>query len=186
MDSAGPGIYCRTVEKEKCLIMDEFKDALKILAEIAEGLEEEGDIQFGSNIPELCTEMMCFGVPNDISRLINAGYGHVLRLARVTMIIGSKKGALTSEEIPMVQLQHDKDGCVMYKNGKCLLAESGLTPMMGKIHLLTGGAGASVINKLLFHQIIGEWGDRDNEAIVRFCLKSLDRINKSISRNHTN
>lgn len=135
--------------------------------------------------PEFCNGMACLGTPAEIAKLINAGYGGALCGVIVEGMGITSGGRVASERFPMVQLRHDHNGCVMHKNGKCLLMESGLTPAMGALHLLTCGTMDDLLRQAMIPELVMEWTDRDNRDTVRFCLRSLDKLNEMI-RNHTN
>lgn len=166
--------------------MDEIDELMACLKNLFDSLENESDYS-GQPLPmELCKEMNCLGTPEEIAGLINAGYGRVLHPVRVMAVAANKGDIIASKRIPMVQLMSDKNGCVMHKDGKCLLWQSGLTPMMGRMHLLFRGDMRTKALKFLFHLTVMEWLNPANESDILFCLKSLDRIDEKIDGNHTN
>lgn len=162
--------------------MDELHDMLRHLEKLFQALEKEADFS-EAPIPDFCSGITCMGTPAEMVGLIKAGYGCTLRPLRVTAVVGNRKGEIAAKEIPMVQVVNDENGCAMYKNGRCLLWESGLTPMMGKLHLLKGGRLGTKTKKFLFHIAVMEWLDPDNASDIRFCL---EEINKNSGGNHTN
>lgn len=165
--------------------MDDLEELLRNLKESLKEFVGEQNIKGASLGPELCERMACFGTPSEIAKLINAGYGNALRGVMVEGIGISQGGRVSSQKFPMVQLSHDQNGCAMHKNGKCLLMESGLTPAMGMVHLLTNGVMDDLIKEAMIPGMVMEWVDSDNRDAVRFCLRNLEKINE-LSRNHTN
>lgn len=165
--------------------MDEFHKMLKHLEKLFKALERESDFS-EAPIPDFCSGICCMGTPAEIASLIKAGYGCTLHPVRVTVVAGNGKGEIASKEILMVQMASDRNGCALHKNGKCLLGESGLTPVMGKLHLVKGQMLGTKTKKFLFHITVLEWLDRDNDPDIRFCLKSLEEINKKLDSNPTN
>lgn len=166
--------------------MDDLNDLLKALDNILNSLEEESGLSDEPLPVSLCSEITCMGTPEDMSALIKAGYGFALRAMMVTAVAGNKKGVIASKKIPMVQLAIDKNGCVMHKEGKCLLWPSMLTPSMGKIHLLRGRRLSAKAINFLLHSCVMEWFNPDNASDILFCLKSLERIEKDKENNHAN
>lgn len=165
--------------------MDEFHKMLKHLEKLFKALERESEFS-ETPIPDFCSGMSCMGTPAEIASLIKAGYGCTLRPMRVTVVAGNGKGDIVSKEIPMVQVANDRNGCALHKNGKCLLWESGLTPMMGRLHLENGEMLGTKTKKFLFHITVLEWLDPNNGPDIRFCLESLEEINRKLDSNPTN
>lgn len=147
-------------------------------------LEQESDYSNDPLPVSFCTGIPCIGTPELIADLIKAGYGNVLRLVTVHAIACTRSGAISSsKDIQMVQLVHDKNGCAMYKDGECLLWKSGLTPLMGKLHLIMGNKLQPKLLKLLLYVTITQWVDSSNASTVDFCLKKLK---KNVQENNTN
>lgn len=165
--------------------MDEFHKILKHLEKLIKAMERESDFS-DTPIPDFCSGMSCMGTPAEIASLIKAGYGCTLLPMRVTVVTGNGKGDIASKEIPIMQVANDRNGCVMHKNGKCLLWELGLTPMMGKQHLLKDGKLGTKTKKGLFHSTVLEWLDPNNASDIRFCLKSMEENYKNLDSNPTN
>lgn len=165
--------------------MDEIDDLLQKLKESLKEFIGERNISSAALGPEFCTGMSCFGTPDEMVKLINAGYGNALRGVLVEGMGISSGGRVSKEIFPMVQLAHDQNGCVMHRNGQCLLMESGLTPAMGAIHRLTGGVMVDLLKEAMLPGLVMEWVDQDNRDAIRFCLRSLEKLNQ-ISCNRTN
>lgn len=166
--------------------MDDLNDLLKALDNILDSLEKDSDYSDEPLPVSLCSEITCMGTPEDMSALIKAGYGSALRAMMVTAVVGNKKGVIATKKIPMVQVAIDKNGCVMHKEGKCLLWPSMLTPSMGKIHLLRGRGLSAKAIKFLLHSCVTEWFNPANVSDILFCLKSMERIEKDKENNHAN
>lgn len=78
----------------------------------------------------------CLGTPEDIWRLIEAGYEERLRIT--FWAVGMLVGAIPFP-ILMVQAHQTEHGCIFWKNGLCELHGQGLKPTEGCLsyHVLT-------------------------------------------------
>jgi hypothetical protein len=83
-----------------------------------------------------CQRTPCLGTPQDIMKLIEAGYKD--RLGITAWSVGMLVGALPFP-IPMVQAIQTTEGCAFFKDGLCILHEQGLKPTEGKLshHTIT-------------------------------------------------
>lgn len=70
----------------------------------------------------------CLGTPQDILRLIEAGYAN--KVAYTEWGVGILLG-FTPYVIPMVQIEEKNGWCVFYHDGKCELHDKGLKPTEG-------------------------------------------------------
>lgn len=165
--------------------MDFTKELLRKIKELLKEKIGDGNTFSVSTGPELCKGMACLGTPGEIAKLINAGYGHALTGVMVEWAAISESGRTATDHLPMVQLSHDQNGCVMHKDGKCLLMDHGLTPTMGALNVITGGDMETLLKETMIPVLVMEWTDSDNKTAIKFCLRSLERM-KEISRNHMN
>ena len=78
----------------------------------------------------------CLGTPDDILRLIGAGYGERLKMTYwcVGMLLGK-----INYSIPMVQAIQTDKGCTFFHDGRCELHAKGLKPTEGRLshHTIT-------------------------------------------------
>jgi hypothetical protein len=136
-----------------------------------------------SSEPKLCEQIMCLGTPDEIAKLIDAGYIGVLRLVPATMIaVNAATGRpIGGKRLWMLQLAIDDNGCVMHKDGECLLSGLGLTPEIGKRHLAgdTGGC------EDMYERVMRAWDDPSNGQTIIHCLESLLKHSEK-SSNHLN
>ena len=72
----------------------------------------------------------CLGTPEDIERLIDAGYKD--RLAPTEWLVGMLFGVI-DRPVLMVQAKVENGWCTFYHDGKCELHEQGLKPTEGKL-----------------------------------------------------
>ena len=73
----------------------------------------------------------CLGTPEDINKLIEAGYQD--RLAPTLWAAGILMG-LTDRPIKMIQARQEDDGwCTFYHDGLCELHDKGLKPTEGRL-----------------------------------------------------
>ncbi len=154
-------------------------DIARKLCEMAGLNEEQIEEVRRRPVRRLCKDIMCFGTPEEIARLINAGYVHLLKIMPATLVgVDKTRGIAVPTEIYTVQIAADENGCAMYKDGKCLLRESGLTPELGKLHF------EGVFQKSHIETIL-TWGDCANIETVIYCLRSVTELCNN-KNNHTN
>ncbi len=73
----------------------------------------------------------CLGTPEDIGKLIEAGYSD--RLASTVWAVGLING-VTDKAVNMVQARQEDNGwCTFYHDGKCELHDKGLKPTEGRL-----------------------------------------------------
>ena len=84
-----------------------------------------------SKCASMCKNSPCLATPNDIVKLIEAGY--VGNLRPTTWAAGMAIGAIPFP-IEMIQLETKTDGsCVFFKDSLCSIHNTGLKPTAGKI-----------------------------------------------------
>lgn len=82
---------------------------------------------------ERCRQMChvpCLGTPEDIERLVDAGYAD--RLCPTEWLVGQIAG-LCDSPIAMLQANQRDGWCSFYHNGLCELHDKGLKPTEGKL-----------------------------------------------------
>lgn len=72
----------------------------------------------------------CLGTPDDIERIIDAGYAD--RLALTNWAAGIFLGVINIA-IPMIQPVAGKEYCAFFENGLCILHDKGLKPTEGRL-----------------------------------------------------
>lgn len=109
----------------------------------------------------------CLGTPQDILRLIEAGYEEQLRMT--FWCVGMLVGAIPFP-VPMVQALQTPRGCIFFDGRHCRLHALGLKPTEGRLshHILTG-------ENLHFGRSLGwnvakEWLNRENGLLVEKIL----------------
>ena len=107
---------------------------------------------------ERCKEQChtpCLGTPEDIERLIDAGYDN--RLTPVWWCVGMIMG-VTDKPIKMVQARLEDNGwCTFYHNGLCELHDKGLKPTEGRLSHHTIGEDNFNPRKSLAWLVAKEW-----------------------------
>lgn len=106
----------------------------------------------------------CLGTPEDILRLINAGYKD--KLYPTEWCVGLVLGRI-NYAVPMVQPLQTPSGCIFFKDGLCELHESGLKPTEGKLSHHSTKAESYKFSKSLSWNVAKEWLDAKNWGIVR-------------------
>lgn len=72
----------------------------------------------------------CLGTPEDINRLIEAGYND--RLAVTEWLVGMLLGVI-DRPVLMIQAKVEHGWCTFYHDGKCELHDKGLKPTEGRL-----------------------------------------------------
>ncbi|MDR1718030.1 MAG: hypothetical protein LBS20_19510 [Prevotella sp.] len=114
----------------------------------------------------------CLGTPDDILRLIEAGYAD--KLAFTHWAVGMMLGKLPLP-IPMVQILKTENGCVFFKNGLCELHNLGLKPTEGRLSHHEIKLENYIFGLSLTWNVAKQWIEEENFGkIIRvFVLKEL-------------
>lgn len=111
----------------------------------------------------------CLGTPQDIMRLIDAGYGDKVMPTHwlVGMVIGK-----IDYPISMVQaIQMDDGWCVFHKNGLCELHNLLLKPTEGRLSHHDVKPENYIFSKGLAYNVAKEWLSRENQELVEKIFK---------------
>lgn len=113
----------------------------------------------------------CLGTPEDIWRLIEAGYEKDLRVTfwAVGMLVGK-----VPFPIPMVQPLQTGHGCVFWEGGLCRLHGSGLKPTEGRLSYHTLTEENVCFEKSLSWNVAKEWLDTANIPLVTKILRRMN------------
>lgn len=105
----------------------------------------------------------CLGTPDDILKLIKAGYIDKLKIT--LWCVGVALGEFPVP-IPMVQIEQTDTGCVFFKNGLCELHDLGLKPTEGRLSHHEFRLDNFIFKLSLGWNVAKEWIDDDNFAKV--------------------
>lgn len=109
----------------------------------------------------------CLGTPQDILRLLRAGYKK--QLIPTIWGVGIRLGKISFSVI-MIQPRQTPSGCIFFKNGLCELHEAGLKPTEGKLSYHTVTAENCEFSKTLTWNVAQEWLKKENEeTILQIC-----------------
>ena len=105
----------------------------------------------------------CLGTPDDILKLIEAGYKEQLKVTLwgVALVLG-----VYPDVIFMVQAEKTEKGCVFLKDGLCSIHHTGLKPTEGKLSHHTLSIENFKFSKSLSWNIAKEWLSGHNEATI--------------------
>lgn len=122
---------------------------------------------------KLCQEQChqpCLGTPQDILRLIDAGYAD--RLAVTEWVAGLIMG-MAPFPVPMIQARREDNGwCTFFKDGLCELHDKGLKPTEGRLSHHSLRADNWSPKKSISWHVAREWLLPDNgSTIVEICNK---------------
>jgi hypothetical protein len=121
---------------------------------------------------EQCTRSVCLGTPQDIEKLIDAGYGDKIKIT--TWAAGIRIG-VTTQVITMFQAQMTESGCIFLKDGLCTLHDKGLKPTEGKLSHHSITEENYTPKKGVTWNVAKEWLDKENETtILRVALKLMN------------
>ena len=112
----------------------------------------------------------CLGTPEDILRLIHAGYKE--RLVPTLWCVGMILGRL-AYPVYMVQARGEKDGCVFFHDGLCELHGTGMKPTEGRLsyHTITGEN--LEFGRSLSWNVAREWLDERNRPAIREIVRLM-------------
>lgn len=123
----------------------------------------------------LCKEQChtpCLGTPEDIERLIDAGYNDKLKLT--CWAAGILLGVI-DKPIPMIQPIAGNEYCIFFHNGLCDLHDKGLKPTEGKLSHHSASLSNFKASKSIAWNVAKEWIDESNmETIERVIRKFID------------
>lgn len=112
----------------------------------------------------------CLGTPEDILRLINAGYKE--RLAPTLWGVGLLLGRLPYA-VPMVQAQQINGYCIFFRNGMCELHDAGLKPTEGRLshHIIT--KANLKFGSSLSWNVAREWLEERNGTVIKEIIRLM-------------
>ncbi len=116
----------------------------------------------------------CLGTPEDILKLIEAGY--VDRLKPTMWLTGMALGKLTYP-IPMVQAEVMESGWCTFRrdDGLCELHDLGLKPTEGKLSHHTITKENYNFSRGLSYQVAKEWLEPKNTNLINLISKFYDK-----------
>lgn len=113
----------------------------------------------------------CLGTPEDILRLINAGYKE--RLAITHWWVGIARGKLDFPVI-MIQARQEENGyCTFYHDGLCELHDLGLKPTEGRLSHHSITKENFKFGKSLSWNVAKEWMDMRNGDTVQEIIRHM-------------
>lgn len=112
----------------------------------------------------------CIGTPQDILRLIDAGYGS--RLTVWTWPFGLVWG-LIDFEVTMIQPKEENGFCTFFHDGLCELHDLGLKPTEGRLSHHTTKVETLKPAKSIGWAVVQEWLAPDNADVVKQIVKKL-------------
>ena len=107
----------------------------------------------------------CLGTPEDIQRLIEAGYGD--KLKPTLWLVGMAIGRL-NYPIAMVQAAIEDDGWCVFRqdDGLCSLHDKGLKPTEGRLSHHSIKAENYSFSKGLSYNVAKEWLESKNDDLI--------------------
>lgn len=112
----------------------------------------------------------CLGTPDDIMRLLEAGYA-----AKLTLTYWAEGMLIDVMETPiaMVQLIMRPEGCILFRDGLCELHTRGLKPTEGRLahHILTEENLS--FRKSLSWNVARERIRKENEPLIQKIFEQL-------------
>lgn len=134
-----------------------------------------------------CMVSPCLGTPEDIERIIDAGYGSELSF---TYWLTAMFAGLYPLPIVMVQpVKNDDESCVFFSNGLCRLHEQGLKPTEGRLSHHSTRIDTFTFRKSISWNVAKEWLDSKNAPTIDRIIEKMNAFeaNKTVSaENNTN
>lgn len=120
---------------------------------------------------EQCTTP-CLGTPEDIEKIIDAGFGGKLEITYwgAGILMG-----VTKHVIPMIQAHAGAEYCTFFNNGLCQLHDLGLKPTEGRLSHHSIRRDNFKASKSLAWNVAREWIDDKNADVVERVLIKLFR-----------
>lgn len=118
-----------------------------------------------------CKIAPCLGTPEDIEKIIDAGYKDRIYPTDWGAGIFMK---ITTEVIEMYQAEHTNTGCTFFKDGLCELHDKGLKPTEGRLSHHTHKIETFDKKKSLSWNVAKEWIDPANK-------ETIERINYKLN-----
>lgn len=123
----------------------------------------------------LCKEQChtpCLGTPDDIEKLIDAGYTDKLKLT--SWYAGVVMGVINSP-VPMIQPIAGDNYCIFFRDGLCELHNKGLKPTEGRLSHHSMRIDNFKPSKSIAWNVAKEWIDPGNmKQIERVISKFID------------
>lgn len=117
----------------------------------------------------------CLGTPQDIMRLMEAGYADYLRPTYWCVAMLYEKMSLP---IPMVQIRVERRGCPLQHEGLCELHDKGLKPTEGRLSYHTITLENWNFDNSLSWNVAREWLRKENVSLVEEILERWVKTQK--------
>lgn len=114
----------------------------------------------------------CLGTPEDILRLLKAGYRE--RLAPTRWAVGLLLGKIPYI-VPMVQAKQEAGGCTFFQDGLCELHAAGLKPTEGRLSHHTITMENLKFGVSLSWNVAKEWLDERNFDTIREIVRIMGK-----------
>lgn len=113
----------------------------------------------------------CLGTPEDIKKLIDAGYKEKLSITDwyVGMIFKEINFPIT-----MVQALQTNNGCVFLENGLCTLHSLNLKPTEGRLSHHSVDIANFSFKKSLGWNVAKEWNDPKNNELITWIFNQME------------
>lgn len=114
----------------------------------------------------------CLGTPQDIERLIDAGYANRLKLTywAAGMVMG-----VIDRPVPMIQAAAGDEYCAFFQNGLCELHALGLKPTEGRLSHHSIRMDNFKPSKSLSWNVAKEWISEENAEVVTCIIRKLTK-----------
>lgn len=117
----------------------------------------------------------CLGTPEDIEKIIDAGYAD--RLAVTSWAAGIFMG-VTSYSIPMIQPVAGDEFCAFFQNGLCELHDNGLKPTEGRLSHHSIKIDNFKPSKSIAWNVAKEWITEENIKVINRIASKFAKARK--------
>lgn len=112
-----------------------------------------------------CRRAPCLGTPEDILKLIEAGFVDKLEVVEWATALFLGRVDYT---IKIISVKQTSKGCIFFENGLCKLHDLGLKPTEGRLSHHTIMVDNYQFNKLLSWNVAKTWvGEENKEKVVK-------------------
>lgn len=121
-----------------------------------------------------CRSTPCIGTPDDVIKLLEAGYG--ARLAPTLWLAGIVMGVINTP-VPLIAsiYDNDKKACTFFKDGLCELHDLGLKPTEGRLSNHEVRATNLNPHQNIAWNVVQEWMKLEDPTKVNYLMELVDK-----------
>jgi len=122
-----------------------------------------------------CASTVCLGTPQDIKKIIDAGYGD--KIKPTTWKAGRMLG-VTQDDVFMFASEQTEKGCIFFVDGLCQLHDKGLKPTEGRLSHHSTKLENFKPAKSISWNVAKTWNEQGNFPLIVEMAKTLTALNE--------